>query len=200
MEEWRKKPLTCQSRKVFIVIRKNKVIPIAKIKEYCQKKFEKYAFIEHAHDLNERGEVEGCHYHIVGDMVGAKIPFSQRLNELSQFFGFDNNNGVQIDQYTSLEGAIQYLTHKRYQNKTQHDVKEIFTNIPKEEFDIYYNAELGDVLRADDIYRLCKKHDSIVGIILEIGVGMYKTNRSVILDVFKCINGHSDYNRMENIK
>ena len=41
-----KKPLTCQSRKVDIVIRKNKSIPIEKIKAYCQKEFERYAFIE----------------------------------------------------------------------------------------------------------------------------------------------------------
>ena len=65
-----KKPLTCQSCKVDIVIRKNKEIPLSKIKEYCIQNFSRYAFIEHKGDIKpSTGEVEGVHYHICGDIV-----------------------------------------------------------------------------------------------------------------------------------
>lgn len=189
-----KKPLTCQSRKVDIVIRKNIKISIDKIKSYCNREFERYAFIEHEHDKKpSTGEVEGVHYHICGDMYGSKIPFSTRLNTLCEFFGFDNSNGIQIDQYRSFEGALQYLTHKNQPDKSQHKPDEIYHNLTKEDFNIFYNADIGNVISFDLIYATCLQAHNIIEVIKEIGVTNYRLFRAVIWDIWRTLQGDEQY-------
>lgn len=190
----KKKPLTCQSRQVDIVIRKNREIPQSKIKEYCIENFEQYAFIEHKGDTKpETGEVEGVHYHICGIMKGNKIAFSTRLNTIVAFFKFDNTNGIEIDQYRTLEGAIQYLVHKNQPEKTQHRKEEIITNIPASDFEIYFNADIGNVITFDLLYCACMKANNIIEVIKELGIGNYKNYRSVIWDIWRTLEGDNDY-------
>lgn len=185
-----KKPLTCQSKKVDIVIRKNIEIPISKIKQYCIYNFERYAFIEHKGDIKpSTGEIEGVHYHIMGDMIGSKIAFSTRLNTIADFFGFDNLNGVQIDQYRTFEGALQYLTHKNVAEKTQHKKEEIITNLSKADFDILYNADIGEVITYELLFNTIIQSKNIIEVIKAIGIGNYRTWRSVIWDMWNCYNG-----------
>lgn len=192
----RKTPLTCQSRKVCIVIRKNKDISLSKIKEYCVVNFERYAFIEHKGDiLPSSGEVEGTHYHIVGDMIGSKIPLSTRLNTLVKFFDFDNENGIEIEQYKSFEGSLQYLTHKNQSDKTQHDKSDIIHNLSKEDFDIFYNAEIGNIITFELLYASVINANNIVDVIKDIGVGNYRTWRSVIWDMWLFEKGDSQYSK-----
>lgn len=189
-----KKPLTCQSRKVDIVIRKNKDIPLSKIKEYCQEYFEKWAFIEHKGDIQpSTGEVEGVHYHIVGDYRDSKVAFSTRLNQIADFFRFDNTNGIQIDMYRTFEGALQYLTHKNQTDKTPHKKEEIQHNLSKEDFDIFYNADIGSVITYELLYLACIQSKNIIEVIKSIGIGNYRTWRAVIWDIWNCLNGSSEY-------
>lgn len=198
----KKKPLTCQSTHLDIVIRKNKKIPIYKVKEYCQTYFKNYAFIEHEGDIKpSTGEVEGVHYHICGDTKTSKVPFSQRLNEIRDFFRFDNVNGIEIDQYISIEGAIQYLTHKNQPDKTQHKKEEIVHNFTKEDFEIYYNAEIGNVITYELLYSAVIQSNNIIEVIKILGIGNYRTWRSIVWDVWNCLNGDpSTQKRNERFK
>lgn len=190
----RKTSLTCQSRKVCIVIRKNKNIPLDKIKEYCANNFERYAFIKHEGDISpETGEIVPVHYHIVGDMLGAKIPFSCRLNTLAKFFGFDNIFGIEIEQYRTFEGSLQYLTHKNQSEKTPHDKSEIIHNLTDSDFEIFYNAEIGNVITFDLIYSACINANNIIEVIREIGISNYRIWRNVIWDIWNTLQNKADY-------
>lgn len=190
----RRKPLTCQSRKVCIVIRKNKEISVAKLKEFCLTYFERYAFIEHKGDLDaETGEVIPVHYHIVGDYISAKTPFSTRLNDICTFFRFDNANGIEIDQYNSFEASLQYLTHKNQSEKTPHNKDEIIHNLSDADFNILYNADVGQVITFDLLFTIVINANNIIDVIREIGLGNYRTWRSVIWDMWRTLQGDQQY-------
>lgn len=190
----RRKPLSCQSKKVCIVIRKNKTIPIDKLKDYCFSYFDKFAFIEHCKDIDSvSGEIIPVHYHIVGDFKTSKIPFSTRLNEICTFFHFDNSNGIEIDQYNSLECSIQYLTHKNQSEKTQHKKEEIIHNFDVGEFEVLYNASSSDIITFDLIFITCLESNSIVEVIRKIGLSNYRIWRNVIWDVWKTIQNDAQY-------
>lgn len=177
--------LTCQSKKVCLVIRKNISIPTDKIKSYCELYFEKYAFIEHKGDIKpDNGEVEGVHYHIVGNYKSSKVAFSTRLNDIVDYFKFDNALGIQIEMYKSLENSLQYLTHKNQSEKTPHNVKEIITNIEASEFDLLYNSDNGMVVTFDTLYTLCLESANIIEVIRGLGIGVYKSWRNVIWDIW----------------
>ena len=63
-----KYPLTTQTSKLFVVIRKNKEISLDLLKSYCEEYFEQYAFIKHENDIDAlTGYVIPVHYHIVGN-------------------------------------------------------------------------------------------------------------------------------------
>ena len=121
-----KYPLTTQTTKLFIVIRKNKKFSKEFIKQYCDDHFENYAFIEHKEDIDPlNGMVIPVHYHIVGNALKKKTPLSTHLNDIVRYFRFDNANGIQIDKYDNYISALQYLVHKNNPEKTQHDIKEV---------------------------------------------------------------------------
>ena len=185
-----KKPLTCQSTQVDIVIRKNIEISKSRLKEYCDTYFKQYAFIEHKGDKKPTtGEVEGVHYHIVGIYNDKKVAFSTRLNQIADFFRFENVNGIEIDQYRTFEGALQYLTHKNQPEKTPHDKSEIVTNLSQADFDIFYNANIGDVITYDLLFMACVEANNIIEVIHALGINNYRTWRAVVWDIWNCLNG-----------
>ena len=191
----RRKPLTCQSRKVCIVIRKNKSLSKISLENYCKTYFERYAFIEHKGDLDLDGCVIPVHYHIVGDFKPSKTPFSTRLNDIVTFFHLDNANGIEIDQYNTFEASLQYLTHKNQLEKTQHEVSEITHNLSEADFKIFYNADSGNVITFDLVYSIVMNANNIIDIIREIGLSNYRTWRNVIWDIWRTINGDQQYIR-----
>lgn len=190
----RRKPLTCQSKKVCIVIRKNKEISLNRIKEYCIENFDRYAFIEHKGDKDsETGVILPVHYHLVGDFKTSKVAFSTRLNDIVTFFKLDNANGIEIDQYNSFEASLQYLTHKNQEEKTKHSPKEIIHNLSESDFNILYNAEVGQVITFDLMYSIVSNANNIIDVIREIGIGNYRTWRSVLWDIWRTLQGDEAY-------
>lgn len=190
----RKTPLTCQTKKVNIVIRKEKAIPLNKLKEFCIEYFERFAFIEHKNDIQpDTGELESVHYHIVGDYKFGKTPLSTRINQIVQFFRFDNANGIQIEQYHSFESSLQYLTHKNQSEKTQHSVEDIIHNLPQEEFNILYNAECGNVITFDLLFTSCMNANNIIEVIKQLGIGNYRIYRNVVWDIWNTLKEKEDY-------
>lgn len=133
--------LETRTTKVNIIIRKNCALPISKIKDFCDTYFALYAFIEHKNDKKvETGEIEGTHYHIVGNLK-EKARLSTTLNRIQTYFRFENPFGLQIQKYATLEGSIQYLIHKYDKDKTPHEVSEIVSNIEKEELKTLLDSE-----------------------------------------------------------
>lgn len=192
----KKTPLICQSTRAFIVIRKNKQIKLDTIKEFCQKYFTRYAFIEHKDHIKvDTGEIEGIHYHIVGDYKKGKTPFSTRLNEIQKFFNFDNANGLEIEKYDTFEGALQYLTHKNFPQKTQVSKDKIIHNLSTQDFEILYNAEIGNVITFDLIYDSCLFHNNIIDVIKAVGIGNYRIWRNVIWDIWNTLKDKDEFRK-----
>lgn len=176
--------LTCQSVNVDLVIRKNKKIPIDKIKAYCEQYCSKYAFIEHEKDITSEGIIEGTHYHLVLKYKASKVAFSTRLNEICNWFDFDNANGIQIDKILSLSKCLQYLIHKNNKEKTPHDIKDIIHNYDENEFNILMNSELEQVITFDLLFSIINNSSNIIEVIKELGIGNYRTWRNVVWDIW----------------
>ena len=190
----RKTSLECMSNKVCLVIRKCKKIPLEKIKAYCEYYFLQYAFIEHENDIQpDTGLVEDVHYHIVGNFnnLGGRKRFSTRLNDIVDWFRFDNANGIQIEQYDSLARSLQYLVHKNQKEKTPHQVSEIITNFEKCEFDMLMSCDVGDVMSFDYIYNELLIANNILDVIKAVGIKNYRDYRNVIWDMWNCIKSNA---------
>lgn len=192
----RRKPLTCQSTHVCIVIRKDKELSITKLEEFCKTYFERYAFIEHRNDKDfDTGAIIPVHYHIVGDYKTKQVRFSTRLNEICTYFRFDNANGIEIDQYNTFENCLQYLTHKNQSEKTPHDKSEIHHNLDNTDFDILYNADVGNVVTFDMLFNSVMQANNIIEVIKSVGLNNYRTWRNVIWDMWRTINEDNQFTK-----
>lgn len=188
----RQAPLTTQTGKLFIVIRKNKSIPLDKIKAYCLTYGKEYAFIEHKQDIDPvTGLVIPTHYHIVLNAKDVKKRLATHLNDLVSFFDFDNANGVEIDKYKTLSGALQYLTHQNQKEKTQHKVEEINHNFDVGEFATYMTCD-NDVLSFERVYSVCLSAHNIIEVIRELGLSVYQRYRATIWDILDYLRQGQD--------
>lgn len=180
-----KYPLTTQTTKLFVVIRKNKKISKELIKTYCEEYYEQYAFIEHEKDIEPvTGQVEGCHYHIVGVAKKKKTPLQTHLNDLVRFFRFKDPNGVQIDKYENVVSAVQYLIHKNNPEKTQHKFEDITYKWDKEEFMLMMSSEQTEIISFDMVYSVCSTSKNILEVIKGIGFKTYHKYRATIWDIW----------------
>lgn len=94
-------------------------------------------------------EVEGIHYHIVGSLR-ERTRVGTLLNRLTAFIGFDNNFGIEIQSANCIEGCYQYLIHKNDSDKTPHDISEVITNIPQQEFITLMTTDYQDTTITQD--------------------------------------------------
>ena len=181
----KKIPLTSQVRDLFIVIRKNKVLPKKVMIEYCESMFDKYAFIEHKNDIEPiTGLVEGCHYHIWAHVRDKGVAKSTHINAILKAFKFDTDDGICIEQIANKVLAMQYLIHKNNPEKTQHEVKDVVSNIDKDELNLMFTSDTGEVVSFDLIYTLCRVSTSICQIIKALGINVYRQYRNVVLDIY----------------
>lgn len=176
--------LSTQTAKLFIVIRKNKAISKDKIKEYCTTYGNEYAFIEHTCDIDPiTGEKIPVHYHIVMNAKEKRQRLSTHLDNLSSFFGFKDNNGIEIDKYRSYESALQYLIHKNDSQKTQHSINEIVTNIDKEELKTYITLDTFTI-SFELVLSVCHNSNNIIDVIRSLGLSNYQRYRATIWDIW----------------
>lgn len=183
--------LQTQSKQFCCVIRKNKDIPNKKLIEFCSQIATQWAFIEHKGDISrDSGEVEGVHYHLVLLLPKRKRGYTL-LNEITRFFGFDNSNGIEVAVMESLEGSIQYLTHKNDKDKTPHKFEDIVSNIDSGELKTIYETE-NNHLTFDRIHQICLDSDNIVEVIKAIGFTTYNTYRNTIRDMWNWIKHQKD--------
>lgn len=179
-----KASLNTQTGKLFIVIRKNKEIDKNKLKSYCEKYGNEFAFISHDNDIDSvTGLVIPIHYHIVMNAKDKRKRLSTHLEDLRAFFNFKDNNGIEIDKYRTWENALQYLIHKNNKEKTQHDFNEIITNIDKDELKTYLSCDTF-VISFDLIYSTCLSSKNIVDVIRSLGISNYQRYRATIWDIW----------------
>lgn len=184
-----KYPLTTETKKLLIVIRKNKVIDKRLIQSYCDNFMEKYVFIEHTKDKEPiSGQIEGTHYHIVGVSKKGNTRLQTHLNDLVKYFRFDNANGVEIDKYDNLTTCIQYLIHKNNPEKTPHTFDELIYKWDKDELLLHISSEVSDIMSFDLVYSTCLSSNNIVDVIKALGIKQYHRYRTTIKDIFECIN------------
>jgi hypothetical protein len=82
---------------------------------YFKDVLESYAYILHDRDYDDEGNLKKPHYHLY-------MEFSKPINSNT----ICNHFNVKIwESVKNTDGVIQYMTHKRYTNKTQYESKEI---------------------------------------------------------------------------
>lgn len=184
----RYKPLSCQTTKHFVVIRKNRAYPLHVIKEWLDNNYKQYALIVHDKDIDPiTKQVIPVHYHYVGIALKNKTPMSTFLNDLSKTLKTDNV-GIEFDSFAFLEKALQYLIHRNNPEKTQHEIKEvIYSGWSKEEIDTFITCDCTGI-NFDRVYSLCLAYTSIIDIIRELGLANYHKYRSTIQDIFYEVN------------
>lgn len=188
----KKAPITCQSTRVDLVIRKNKSIPLDLIKSYCESECLRYAFIEHKGDIAvDTGEVEGTHYHLVLEYREGKIAFSTRLNTICKWFHFENTNGLEIDRIGSLSKCLQYLIHKNNSEKTQHDIKEVIYNYEPNEFKILMETKEEQSITYELLFKGCCECSYKYELVKFFSPNVYRTWRMVILDMWEDLHSES---------
>lgn len=174
-----------QSKQFAVVIRKNKPITKSKMIEFLSQYCSQWAYIEHKGDINPNGELEGIHYHLCMLLPKRKRVYTL-LNDITTHFGFDNNNGIEVDILQSLEGLIQYFTHKNDKDKTPHKFEEIVSNIDKEELRTIYDTE-DNSLTYDRLVYIITNAKSKLEVIKGVGFTRYNMYRNTIIDMWQCI-------------
>ena len=176
--------MTTQTGKLFVVIRKNKAIDHEKIKSFCETYGKEYAFIEHTKDVDPlTGAIIPVHYHIVLNAKDNRARLSTHLNNISSFFGFKDNNGIEVDKYRSYESALQYLIHKNDKQKTPHDISEINTNIDKDELTTYLTLDTF-TMSFELVFSVCQRSRNIIDVIRSLGLSNYQRYRQTIWDIW----------------
>lgn len=175
--------LTQKTKYVNIVVRKTDMLISdrdKRIRKWCEEVSEYFAYIYHKHDKNLEGTIEHEHIHIVLVMKE-----SQRLSTTLNSFCESVNLttlGVMIDKANSIEGSLQYLIHKNDEQKTQHSIEEVITNIPKDEFLTMMDTEIHS-LTPQRLRYLVKTCQSNYELIEKIGINEYIRLRKVISDI-----------------
>ena len=180
--------LSTQTGKHFIVIRKNKEIPLKVITDFLDMNYKEYALIVHKSDKDPTtGEIIPVHYHYVGNCTRRDIRLSTLINELSTALKCDKQC-ISADKYNSLELSLQYLIHKNNPEKTPHKLEEIkFKGWTLEELKTFITADSTGI-NFDRVYNVCKNSTTIVQVIRELGFGSFHHYRSTIWDIWNCLH------------
>lgn len=178
--------LDTQTYKHFVVIRKNKELPLNVLKQYLKDNYDQYCLIVHDKDKDKKtGLTAPIHYHFVGNCKTKRIRLQKVLNDISKVFKFDNNHGIEVDKYKTLENSLQYLIHKNNPDKYQYEFKDlIFGGWTEDELKTFLTSDCVG-LNFDRIFAICNNFDSRIDVIREIGFSNYARYRSTILDIFE---------------
>lgn len=184
--------LNTQTGKILLVINfAQKIIDNALIEDlekWLIANTKQYAFILHDKDILEDGNKKTPHLHVVCNMITTKQRIATILNDLTKSLDISPLL-VSIDKYTSFNASIQYLIHKNNEEKYQYDIKDIKTNIPTQELDLFMKYETqSEELTAERLIDVVAKAKKRTDILREIGLFNYRINRAVIMDVAQELN------------
>ena len=147
-----------------------------------------YCGIIHDKDTKSDGELKTKHIHLV--LILNKRQRAQTiLNNIVVCFGIGtgNESQVQLQECLSIVGAIQYLTHKNNADKHKYNFDDIYSNLPIETLNEFYNQEMTDiVITSQTLYDLIvNKKYSLIDVANCIGCNQYVRLRPLIIDIFK---------------
>lgn len=184
--------LNTQTGKILLVINfAQKIIDnnvIDNLKNWLEGNTKQYAFILHDKDILETGEPKTPHLHVVCNMNNAKQRIATILNDLTKSLDISPLL-VTIDKYSSFNASLQYLIHKNNEEKYQYDIKDIVTNIPPQELDLFMKYETqSEELTAERLIDVVKKAKKRTDIMREVGLFNYRINRPVIMDIAQELN------------
>lgn len=184
--------LNTQTGKILLVINfAQKIVDkklIEDLENWLIANTKQYAFILHDKDILEDGSMKTPHIHVVCNMNTTKQRIATILNDLTKSLDISPLL-VTIDKYSSFNASIQYLIHKNNEEKYQYDVKDIKTNIPSQELDLFMKYETqSEELTAERLIDVVAKAKKRTDILREIGLFNYRINRAVIMDVAQELN------------
>ena len=184
--------LNTQTGKILIVINfEDKKVSkdiITLLKEWLEKNTKQYAFILHDKDILEDGTPKTPHLHAVCNMNSTKQRIATILNDLTKALNISAFL-VSIDKYSSFNASLQYLIHKNNEEKHQYDIKDIVTNIPSQELDLFMKYDTqSEELTAERLIDVVKKAKKRTDIMREVGLFNYRINRPVIMDIAQELN------------
>lgn len=194
MSNRQKSGLDTQTGKIWLIIRKNRPIDLVAFDIWVKSTFDEFAYIIHDGDISvDDDSVIPIHYHLVGNLKNqySNRRLSTTLNQLCKAIGETDGIGIQIEQYGSFASCLQYLTHKNYPEKTQHDAKEIVHNLAPKIFEQFYNVNLNVKIDFDYIYTKCLECGSKLEVIKDLW-GYYSSSvalQRIIDEVFKLVKG-----------
>lgn len=185
----RNAPLSCQTSKHFVVIRKNREYPVKLITDWLNENYSHWAFIVHKnHKEPITGEIIPTHYHYVGKCKRKDVRLKTILGELAKLLKTDTD-GIEIDKYNNLDLSIQYLIHKNNPEKTQEKVdKIVFGGWTKDDIINSISADSTGI-NIDRLLSICKTEQDFPSLLKALGLNNYHKYRNVILDILKYYAG-----------
>ena len=150
----------------------------------------RYFFI--LHDLDNK---DYLHYHCVVILNKKKTQKSflkYIVNSLCPFAEFGIiNNLFECKVCYSLNGAVQYLTHKNYEDKEQYDISKVISN-DYGLFNVYYN-DVDNELNIEDLDNIIlSSKGSYKFIIYKVGYKNFNKYYRVIDKLYKYYFGEKD--------
>lgn len=142
-----------------------------------------YFYIIHDKDVDENGSLLPRHLHYVIESKNRKL-LSTWLNLITDALKLPNSNGLEIEHTDRFIGSVQYLTHQNYKNKAQYEKSLIKTNVKDEQLDNILSMNRGG-LDMDYLIFIVQTSNSILDIMISLGLNYYHIYRATILDIAK---------------
>lgn len=189
MNQKPKYPLTTQTQKICVVIRKPEPIKVELLESWLRENCEKWAYVTHKNHIDPVTHgVIPVHYHFVAKIKKQKSPLSVTLNSLVKFLRLDNADGVQIDKYDSEIKMLQYLIHRNNPEKTPLSIEEVVHNYDKDEFQLLMTCDNEQPFTFDLCYSLCERYDNVVDLLRNIPPRMFKDNYKYIATIWNFLH------------
>lgn len=142
-----------------------------------------YAFILHDRDVNESGEIERKHYHVV---IKLNNPYAKStiINDIASKL-LINKYCIGSRKVRDFVLMVQYLIHKNDKDKFQYDLMDIWTSDTNEEFKIIFDGVSQYDLDIKYLIELVHSCTSLSDVYIELGLSKSRTYRSIINDLWK---------------
>lgn len=153
-----------------------------KLNEYCNERFNLFAFILHDKDLLDDNSPKTNHIHLIGIYKNNRQRLSTILNDLSVHLSI-SEMAISIDKMNDINGSMQYLLHRNNPQKYQYDIGAIMSNLQIEELNTYMQRE-SNTLSTSGLLDIIRNSQSKIEVYESIGLEYYRQYRQVINDLW----------------
>lgn len=142
-----------------------------------------WVFILHDKDVNELGELEREHYHLVikcNNVMAKKTV----INDIAKTL-LVNVNCISCRPVINMVKSVEYLVHKNDDLKYQYDLLDLYSNDNNETLNIIIEGKSQYDIDIDNLINLVNKSRSLTQVYTCIGLSKARTYRSIIVDLWK---------------